>query len=141
MIVRSFPLSSWSPSIIYATEIPIVWDCFLSESDRDYDRAMTTHQNQMDLHHQKLAEWEKHRSAPGKGKAKAKPPPKPVPPTQPRRRLHEDEPVNFLRLTTALKLFLSRIVSNASIQRAAILYEEYLFEYKKVGSSNSMYLH
>jgi hypothetical protein len=112
-----------------------VWDRFLSESNKDYERARTKYEARMDAFRKKIAEWEQHKTttAGGKGKGKANPDAaKPTPPLEVRRRLHEDEPVNFLRLSTVLKLMLSRTVTDASIQRGAILYEEYVLEYKRV---------
>src|ERR1700728_831503 len=57
---------------------------------------------------------------------------KPEMPQEPRARMHEDEPTNFLRLATSLKLYLGREVTEAMITRAFSLFQDYLLEFKRV---------
>lgn len=59
---------------------------------------------------------------------------KPIPPEEPSPRLQPDEPENFLRLATALKIFLSVAIADDSIPRGEVLYETYLLEFRRVST-------
>ena len=52
--------------------------------------------------------------------------------------MQKDEVKNFLRLSTALKLLLAPSISDASIDRASKLYEDYVLELDQVSSFSSL---
>jgi len=85
----------------------------------------------------KLLKWEKEQnegtSMTKSGKRKrTEDNPKPVPPPPPRQRMQKEEPTNFLRFATSLKLMVGRTVTEAMLQRAGSLLEDYLIEFKRV---------
>src|SRR4030081_182920 len=99
---------------------------------------MKQHEKNMEKYLQDLAKWEANKDKEQRDKqssatkGKDKPSVKPTQPQAPQPRMHTDEPINFLRLATALKMLLSRTVSDQSIARGATLYTEYLFGFKQV---------
>jgi len=108
-------------------QIPIVWDQFQCEATKDFDNANKKYNGQLAAYQQDLAKWEQRQQHPststttgkGKGKGKAGDDKCPVPPVKPLPRMHEDEPVNFLRLAAALKLLLAQNVNEATILRGS----------------------
>ena len=59
---------------------------------------------------------------------------KPTRPKKPVPRMQKDEPYNFLRFATALKIFLGSSVQKNMIPRAAGLLQDYLCGFQKVSS-------
>jgi hypothetical protein len=120
-----------------------VWDQFQRQAAKDFNNANIRYEKQLAVHLQDLAKWEQEHQqqqaststtiAKGKGKRKAgDPKPRPAPPVKPLPRMHEDEPVNFLRLATALKLLLGQSIDEAMILRGAQLFEDYIIHFKEV---------
>jgi hypothetical protein len=68
---------------------------------------------------------------------------KPTRPKKPIPHMQKDEPYNFLRLATALKIFLGSSVKKNMIPRATKLLQDYLCGFRKVSSSFylSAYVH
>jgi hypothetical protein len=54
---------------------------------------------------------------------------RPVPPSKPILRMHEDEPVNFLQLATAMKILLGLTVSEDTISCGSQLLQDYIFKF------------
>ena len=73
--------------------------------------------------------------APTSAQPQATPAPMPPPPI-PKPRMKKGEVANFLKLATSLKIYLSRSISDAAVERASKLYEEYICELEQV----SMYV-
>jgi hypothetical protein len=124
-------------------QIPIIWDRFLDEATKEFNNstARETHDAAMTKYHQQLKVWEdwgrEQTAEPSTAQNKRRKtnenaPKKPVKPPTPRLRMHKDEPTNFLRLATALKLFLNREVTDQTIDRGSMLYQDYLFGFKQV---------
>ncbi|GBE87456.1 hypothetical protein SCP_1101320 [Sparassis crispa] len=57
---------------------------------------------------------------------------KSTPPKKPARRMQQDEPINFLCLATAVKLFLGRSITDDLVVRALDLLQDYLLEFRTV---------
>ena len=92
-----------------------MWDAFLSNSDTDYERAVDQYEIRLNAYH-----------------ADSENPDRGEPPDVPRPRMQKDEVKNFLRLSTALKLLLAPSITDASIDRASKLYEDYVLELEHV---------
>ncbi len=71
-------------------------------------------------------------NTPGNTKKKIKAKPPPILPDVPRARLQEGEVENFLRLATALKIFLGASITDEGIDRAELLFREYLCNLEEV---------
>ncbi|KAG2135435.1 hypothetical protein DEU56DRAFT_737776, partial [Suillus clintonianus] len=52
--------------------------------------------------------------------------------------LHPDEPINLLRLSTALKIFCGSSVSEDLLPRASTLFQDFLFEYRRLYGAKAM---
>lgn len=118
-------------------QIPVVWDRFQEEANSDLEKAQERYWKSLKEHENDLAKWEKEESArkaeeesaPDASKKKEKKAlrkPKPLPPNVPRSRLQDKEVVNFLRLASALKIFLGTSINEEGIVRAEELFKEYL---------------
>ncbi|KAG2092753.1 hypothetical protein BD769DRAFT_1678950 [Suillus cothurnatus] len=60
------------------------------------------------------------------------------PPKEPRPRLHADEPVNLLHLSTALEIFCESSISKDLLPRASTLFQDFLFEYRRLDGAKAM---
>lgn len=115
-------------------KIPIVWETYLAEATEDYNNAKKRFPKAQEAHKKKLDEWKAqkagasstHTSKKRKVDAELKPPKDPHP------CLHPDEPINLLRLSTALKIFCRSSVSEDLLPRASTLFQDFLFEYRRV---------
>ncbi|RDB26670.1 hypothetical protein Hypma_005517 [Hypsizygus marmoreus] len=113
---------------LWAIIIPVVWETFLGEAHSDFQAAEKRYEKAFEKYKTDLSAWTK---AQGK-KMRSKTTPtasvdkQPNPPNPPSPRMHEDEPYNFLRLSTCLKIFMGSSVHEENIPRAVELLEEYL---------------
>ncbi|KAJ7148860.1 hypothetical protein C8R46DRAFT_1167134 [Mycena filopes] len=80
----------------WAVVIPIVWERFLAEAEKEYTAASRRYPNAMQVYEAKKKTWER-------GNRKANPP---TPPKKPVQRMQPGEDTNFLRFSTALKILL-----------------------------------
>lgn len=87
-------------------QIPIVWERFMKDSDKDYERALKT--------------WKQ------AGKATGEPKPSP--------RMVPEEALNFLRFSTALKIIVGRSVRLDQLDCVKTLLRDYLLTYLDVSS-------
>ncbi|KAJ7797842.1 hypothetical protein B0H14DRAFT_3093052 [Mycena olivaceomarginata] len=84
----------------WAVVIPLVWERFLAEATKDFERAEKNYPAALDEYKKKLASWEAAQKA---GKTKSRCPREPKAPFQ---RMQKGEDNNFLRFATALKILL-----------------------------------
>ena len=115
----------------------MVWDRFQAEAEADLEKAQERYVKALEEHERDLAKWceeESARNAEEEStvdapKRKGKKPARkliPLPPNVPRARLQDGDVVNFLRLATALKIFLGPSINDQGIARAEELFREYL---------------
>ena len=118
-----------------------MWNQFQHQAAKDLNNAIAKYEKNLTTHLRDLEKWEQQQAsaqtstmtAKGKGKQKAdNPKPRPVPPVKPLPCMHEDEPVNFLRLAAALKVLLGQTINEAMILRGARLLEDYLIHFEAV---------
>lgn len=112
---------------------------FLEQAQEDFASAETKYAAAKEKYKEDLIAWKRkqeHKSTSATSTSKHSKKPatdeKPKEPTAPRARMHKDEPVNFLRLATALKIIMGSSVKEDIITRALSLLEEYLIEFRKV---------
>ncbi|KAG2365895.1 hypothetical protein BDR07DRAFT_1275829, partial [Suillus spraguei] len=91
--------------------IPIVWQTFINESDKDFESARKHHLKAQEKFNTDFMAWKSRQELP-QGSAnmrkrgnRSKEDAEPKPPKQPNVRMQRDEPTNLLRLSTALKIF------------------------------------
>lgn len=121
-------------------QIPIIWDMFIEEAESDQKTSIKSFAKRQDQFIKDYEAWKAHREAPqgsadakqGRSKKSAKDDKEPKPPKPPKVRMQRDEPVNFLRLSTALKIFCGSSIKLDMLPRAEMLLQEYLLEYKRV---------
>ncbi|KAJ7017492.1 hypothetical protein C8F04DRAFT_1215036 [Mycena alexandri] len=95
----------------WAIIMPIVWERFLGEAEREHATAM--------------ARWQRH------GKAHGEPEPSP--------RMVKGEDTNFLRFATTLKMIVGRSIRRDSLPRIKKLLEDYLLDFREIyGESEIM---
>ncbi|KAF8840022.1 hypothetical protein BDN67DRAFT_996960 [Paxillus ammoniavirescens] len=92
--------------------VPVIWDSFIEEAENDLETSLRSYSKRQDQYLKEYKTWKEQQEAPSgssrKGKAtkgKGKEQQQPKPPKQPKVRMQHEEPVNFLRLSTALKIF------------------------------------
>ncbi|KAJ7846973.1 hypothetical protein B0H14DRAFT_2357355, partial [Mycena olivaceomarginata] len=90
----------WAVVVSIHVSIPLVWEQFLAEATKDFERAEKNYPAALDEYKKKLASWEAAQKA---GKTKSRCPREPKAPFQ---RMQEGEDENFLRFATALKILL-----------------------------------
>ena len=109
----------------------------MDEAIKDFTSLEKKYREKVAIYEKKLAKWEREQiegASEGKSAKRKKTDndPKPVPPQCPRQRMQKEEPTNFLRFATSLKLMVGRMVTEAMVDRAGTLLEEYLIEFKRV---------
>jgi hypothetical protein len=118
-----------------------VFEEFIDSAKKDFEKAQTKYNNDLKTYEKKLAAWTATQTANGgvvdqqgssRKRKKTDEPTKPTPPLKPSPRMHEDEPKNFLRLSTTLKLAVGRSISDDVITRVNQLLHDYLAEFKRV---------
>jgi hypothetical protein len=77
----------------------------------------------------KLVDYEKNKKIWERGGKKGNPP---KAPKKPFRRMHNDEPRNFLRFATALKILVGSSITRDGLQRAKGLLRDYLLKFSEV---------
>jgi hypothetical protein len=103
-----------------------VWERFLAEATKDFERAEKNYPAALDEYKKKLASWEAAQKA---GKTKSRCPREPKAPFQ---RMQEGEDENFLRFATALKILVGSSIHREGLNRAKQLLEDYLLGFSKV---------
>jgi hypothetical protein len=109
----------------------------LDEAIKDFTSAEKKHREKVASYEKKLSKWEREQTeVTSEGKSgkrkKTDNDQKPVPPQSPRQRMQKEEPTNFLRFATSLKLMVGRTVTEAMLERVGTLFEAYLVEFKQV---------
>ncbi|KIJ57838.1 hypothetical protein HYDPIDRAFT_171515, partial [Hydnomerulius pinastri MD-312] len=129
--------------------IPVVWDSFIEEAEKDYSTASKTFAKRQDQFLADYKAWKDRQDSPQgttstqkgktkKGKTRANDDQEPKPPNPPKVRMQHDEPVNFLRLSSALKIFCGSSIKLDTLSRAKSLLEEYLLEFKRLYGPEAM---
>ncbi|KAG1751089.1 hypothetical protein EDB19DRAFT_1271823 [Suillus lakei] len=124
--------------------IPIVWQTFINESDKDFESAQKRHLKAQEKFNKDFMAWKSRQELPqgsanmGKRGNRSKEDAEPKPPKQPNVRMQRDEPTNLLRLSTALKIFCGSSVQLELLPRAEVLLQEYLLEFKWMYGEGSM---
>jgi hypothetical protein len=121
-------------------QIPIIWDRFLTESTKDFEKQKSGYETALAKYNKDIQAWEqRQKDAPStassskkRRKTDSQQDRKPEMPQEPCPRMHKDEPTNFLYLATSLKLYLGREVTEDMIARALSLFQDYLLGFKRV---------
>ncbi|KAJ7576456.1 hypothetical protein C8J56DRAFT_1117364 [Mycena floridula] len=101
--------------------IPVVWEAFLPREEVEKQKAeKEEYKQRLDDYKEAFDRWKRRRRGP-----KPKEPEKPDRP-----RMHFDEPTNFLRFSTALKLMTAGKVTQDGLTKAEKLLEDYLLQYR-----------
>ncbi|KAJ7744275.1 hypothetical protein DFH07DRAFT_925148 [Mycena maculata] len=106
----------------WAVVIPLIWDRFLSESDKDFKAASARYPEAMKVYEAKRKAWER-------GNKKSAPP---KPPKVPIQRMQKGEERNFLRFATALKILVGSSIRTDGLDRAVGLLRDYLLNFSKL---------
>ncbi|KAJ7598689.1 hypothetical protein C8J56DRAFT_708797, partial [Mycena floridula] len=109
--------------------IPVVWEAFLPPEEVEKQKA------EKEEYKQKLADY-KEAFDRWKQRRRGTKPKEPEKPDRPR--MHFDEPTNFLRFSTALKLMTAGIVTQDGLTKAEKLLEDYLLQYRFLYGVKSM---
>ncbi|KAH7923259.1 hypothetical protein BV22DRAFT_986942, partial [Leucogyrophana mollusca] len=124
--------------------VPIVWETWRTEAEADLDASNKRLRKAQEKYEKDYKSWKARQEQPGastrtkgRGKAKEKDD-QPQPPKQPKLRMQKDEPVNLLRLATALKIFCGRSIRLSMLPRANELLREYLLEFKRLYGVGAM---
>jgi hypothetical protein len=111
----------------------------LEEACNDFAKVQAKYEKSLEVYERKLATWTANQekvvatsSASREKRKTTNEDPKPVHPQQPHLRMQAEEPRNFLRFATSLKLFIGRRVTDDMLIRAASLLHAYLEEFKRV---------
>ncbi|KII89951.1 hypothetical protein PLICRDRAFT_571426 [Plicaturopsis crispa FD-325 SS-3] len=133
----------FSMTVPLAIVVPIVWETFIEESQDAYDNAMNRHEKAMDAYKVALSAWNKNPPPPPPaGKkltaAEKKRHEMPTAPKKPKLLMQKDEPVNFLRFATSIKILLSSSITHDMIEYALKLLQEYLLEFRTLYGEGTM---
>jgi hypothetical protein len=139
----------------YRDQLPIVWEAFLPEAQADYATEQKKFDKAIRAYHKDLCSWNERQSQVNsavhtslqssrptnsrKGK-KTVYDAKPTEPIPPQPRMQAEEVPMFLALATALKLYLSRELTDNSINRASALFYDYLLAYRRVSDQSNFIL-
>ncbi|KAG0692848.1 hypothetical protein DFH29DRAFT_881990 [Suillus ampliporus] len=120
--------------------ILIVWETYLVEATEDYNNAKKRFPKAQEAHNKKLDEWKARKAGASSmhTSKKRKVDAEPKPPKDPHPHLHPDEPINLLRLSTALKIFCGSSISEDLLPRASTLFQDFLFEYQQLYGAKAM---
>ncbi|KAJ7844235.1 hypothetical protein B0H14DRAFT_2585300 [Mycena olivaceomarginata] len=102
-------------------EDTIVWDRFCAKAEAEYQTAMKDYLR-------KLTDYEEKKKIFERGAEKGNPP---KPPKKPFRRMHKDEPRNFLQFSTALKNLVGSSITHNGLERAKGLLRDYLLKFSE----------
>ncbi|KAF8834588.1 hypothetical protein BDN67DRAFT_914663, partial [Paxillus ammoniavirescens] len=126
--------------------IPVVWDAFVTEAENEHQTSLKSFTKRQAQFMKDWKAWQERQEAPpstskGKGKKGKKgtdddKEPKPL--KMPKVRMQREEPVNFLRLSAALKIFCGSSIKLEMLPRAEELLQAYLFGYKQIYGPESM---
>ncbi|KAJ7255557.1 hypothetical protein C8J57DRAFT_1721647 [Mycena rebaudengoi] len=112
----------------WAVVIPLVWERFLEEAEKEYKAASTHYPKALKEYEKKKKAWERG----NKAAAAPKPPKKPV------CRMQRGEDENFLHFATFLKVLVGSSIRIEGLERAKLLLQEYLLGYSKLYGADEM---
>lgn len=115
-------------------QIPLVWERSQRDADDEYTAALARYPESMKEYKKKLKLWEKANQSRNKKSRRPREPKAPV------RRMQPDEPRNFLRFATALKILVGSSITLQGLERAKALLRNYLLGFLEVGFSASLML-
>ena len=124
--------------------MPIVWEQFSDSAVAEYEKAQEIYERALIKYEQDYERWRSEHDAnrltgsdaPVQGSSKKRSRAAPVPPKIPHLRMQESEAVNFLCLSTALKIFFASTVDTAKLTRAQELLCDYLLGFREVFTSD-----
>ncbi|KII83669.1 hypothetical protein PLICRDRAFT_180270 [Plicaturopsis crispa FD-325 SS-3] len=134
----------FSITVPLAIVVPIVWETFIEESQDSYDKSMKRYEKAVKIYDKKLLEWNDLKPPPAllpgqaQSAADKKKYEKPTAPKKPKLLMQKDEPVNFLRFATAIKVLLSSTITEDMIRYALTLLQEYLLKFKELYGESAL---
>ncbi|CAK5262381.1 unnamed protein product [Mycena citricolor] len=114
----------------WAIIIPMVWDRFRSDAEKDHKKALDKYEEKMEEYRAKYRLWQRQNRA-----TRGDPPEEPEYPVL-RMQLGEED--NFLCFATALKIMIGSSIYREMIPRAKSLLEEYLLGFLQLYGSQCM---